>query len=261
MFKNNVVIIAGASRGIGAELVLQLAALGARLCIAARNGQQLEGLAMQCQSFGAEVLVCPTDLTDPAQCRHLIDQTVTRFGRIDTLIYNAGQGVPGWFADRQGQDAARYEMELNYWGLVTCLEYALPHLIATQGRIAGVATMGALVGLPYFAGYNAAKHAMSGFLNTLRVELQAHKVSVTVIYPGAVATAQLHDTLGKNIHQVPALSPEQCARQIIQSTWRRKRSKLTNFSGKMLHFFYRFFPNLIDKKLFTMTRIYTHHDT
>jgi short-subunit dehydrogenase len=257
MFKDNVIIIAGASRGIGAELALQLASLGARLCIAARNSQQLEQLAVRCSASGAEVLVCPTDLTEPEQCRYLIEQTIARFGRIDTLIYNAGKGVPGWFADNKGQEAARYEMELNYWGMIACLEHALPHLIAAQGRIVGIATMGALVGLPYFSGYNAAKHAMSGFLNTLRVELQVHKVSVTVIYPGAVATEQLHGTLGKHIHNVPTLSPEQCARQIILSAWQRKRSRLTNFSGRVLYFFYRFFPTLIDKKLFTMTHIYS----
>ncbi|MFN7119151.1 MAG: SDR family oxidoreductase [Saprospiraceae bacterium] len=256
-FSNHVMIIAGASSGIGAAMAVLAAAKGAQLVLAARNATLLQEVAARCREKGAAVLVCPTDLTDASQCRRLIAETITHFGRIDTFIYNAGKGFPGWFADVADLASIHQEITLNYLGLVTCLHEALPYLRQTRGRIVGVASMGALIGFPYVAGYNAAKHAMRGFLNSLRVELQPMGVSVTVAYPGAVATEQLQQTLGKKMGTIPTLSPERCAARILNAAYRRRRAVTPNFSGKMLLLFYPLFPRLIDRQLYRMHQLYT----
>lgn len=255
-FTDNVVLVAGASRGIGAALAVHLAAEGATLVLAARDHAALEGVAARCRDHGAAVLVCPTDLTDDAQCRRLVEQAVGRFGRLDTLIYNAGRGDPGWFADQPDLTQIRREIDLNYLGMVACVHHALPHLLATRGRIVGVATLGALVGFPYLSGYNAAKHAMRGFLATLRAELRPRGVSVTVIYPGAVATERLKETLGSHLSEVPTISPQRCAALIAAATLRRRREAVLGLSGKLLRLCYRLFPTLIDRQLYKLTRIY-----
>lgn len=255
-FTGNVVLVAGASRGIGAALAVHLAAEGARLVLAARDPTMLEAVASRCRDHGAPVLVCPTDLTDEAQCRRLLEQAVACFGQLDTLIYNAGRGEPGWFADQPDLARVRHEIDLNYLGMVACVHHALPHLLATRGRIVGVATLGALVGFPYLSGYNAAKHAMRGFLDSLRAELRPRGVSVTVIYPGAVATERLKETLGSHLHEVPTISPERCAALIAKATLQRRREVVLGLSGKLLRLCYRLFPALIDRQLYKLTRIY-----
>ena len=132
-----------------------------------------------------------TDVVIESECRNLIAQTTAEYGRIDTLLYNAGRGYPRRFESLPGLDTVRSEIALNYLGMVCCARYALPHLRQSRGRIAAVSSFGALVGLPGTAGYNSSKHALRGFMNSLRVELLGSGVTVTSLYLGAVRTARL----------------------------------------------------------------------
>src|SRR5260370_15301477 len=177
--KENVVILTGASRGIGEQLAYRLAAQGARLGLAARDAETLEAVAAACRERGGQAIAVPTDLTNEARCQQLIERTVAEYGRIDTLINNAGLGYPRRFADLPDLHTMRAEIDLNYMGTVYCTYYPLPSLKQTRGRFIGSNTFAGQVGIPGTAGYNASTHAMRGFLNTRRVQFLVTGVPVS----------------------------------------------------------------------------------
>ncbi|MBL8156651.1 MAG: SDR family NAD(P)-dependent oxidoreductase, partial [Anaerolineae bacterium] len=183
-FFDQVVLLTGASSGIGEQIAYQLAEQGARLMLTARRADRLAAVAQVCQSRGAQTTFLALDLTDPAAAERLVNETVQHYGRIDMLLYNAGGGHPGRFDALPNLESIQTEIALNYLGLIACVHHALPHLKQTRGRLVAVASFGGLMALSGSAGYNAAKHALRGFLNTLRVELRGTGISVTVIYPG-----------------------------------------------------------------------------
>jgi len=161
-------VITGASEGIGAELARQLAHTHqsqAQLVLAARTAANLASVAQACREAQAQVLVVPTDVSDPAQCRALIEQAVQQFGGIDTLINNAGVSAHALFSDVRSEDLHWYEsvMRTNFWGSVWCTHAALPHLQARRGRIVAVSSLAGLVGVPGRTAYSASKFAMNGF--------------------------------------------------------------------------------------------------
>lgn len=168
-FRDNVVVITGASDGIGREMALQLAGQGAWLALAARDAQKLEAVAAECRARGGRALAVPTDVGDQAQCRALVDRTLAEFGRVDTLVNNAG--VSMWARFDQVTELAPFEtmMRVNYLGSVYCTHAALPHLKRTRGRIVGVSSLTGRAGVPTRSGYAASKHAMAGFFDSLRI--------------------------------------------------------------------------------------------
>ncbi len=251
-FREHVIILTGASRGLGEQLAYQLADQGAWLALAARSEAALATVATACRARGGRALVVPSDLRDEAQCRRLVKQTLAEYGRIDTLINNAGMGYPRPFARLEDLQSVRAEIELNYLGTVACTYYALPHLKQTRGRIVGINSFGGLVGLPGTAGYNASKHAMRGFLNTLRVELRGSGVSVCVAYLGALRTERLKEVMGEQMRRVPAMDPERCATLIIRQAARRRREQVMTFSGKSLVWLNTWAPALVERILSSM---------
>ncbi len=215
-FKENVVIITGASRGIGRELAFQLADQGAWLVLAARSIDMLEEAAAGCRQRGGKALVVPTDVTDQSQCARLIEQTVATYGRIDTLVNNAGIAPRARFDQVQDLSLIEQILRVNYLGSMYCTYYALPHLKKTHGRIVGVSSASGKWGLPRVSAYAASKHAMAGFFDSLRVELSEEGVSVTMIYPSYVATR------GRNVGRW-IMPVETCARYIVKVAAQRKR--------------------------------------
>ena len=248
-FKDNVIILTGASSGIGEQLAYQLADQGAWLALAARREDKLETVAAECRRRGAKAIAIRTDVTDEAQCKLLIERTVEAYGRIDTLLINAGRGQPKRFEEINDLATFRAEIALNYMATVQCVFYALPYLKQSQGRIVGVGSFGGLVGIPGTSGYNSSKHAMRGFLNTLRAELLGTGVSVTVLYLGAIRTERLLETMGENVDKVPTMSPERCAEIIVDAAAKRKRQVVMTLPGKLLVLLYQFAPGLIDRQL------------
>jgi short-subunit dehydrogenase len=193
---------------------------------------------------------------DEAQCQRLVTQTVDTYGRIDTLLYNAGKGYPARFDSLKDVTTIRNEITLNYLGLVYCAFYALPHLKQSKGRLVGVSSFGSWVGLPGTAGYNASKHAMRGFLNSLRVELRGTGVTITMVFPGAVRTERLQQTMGKNVDRVPTMSPERCAELTIQAAAARRRQMIMTAEGKLLVWLYQFVPELLESQLARLASLY-----
>jgi len=159
VFRGQVVIITGASSGIGKALAKQLARQGAKLAIAARRVDCLKLVAAECRSLGGEVLVAPTDVADENQCKKLVEKTIAAFGRVDMFIHSAGFAASALFDEFPDLNLFRHLMEVNFMGAVYCTYYSLPHLKKTKGRIVMISRLGGKVVLPYNTPYCSSKYA------------------------------------------------------------------------------------------------------
>jgi short-subunit dehydrogenase len=235
-FANRVMVITGASSGIGRELARQLATQGARLVLAARDQARLTEVSEECRQLGAETLVVPTDVTSQDACRELVAKTVEKFGALDVLVNNAGSAM--WSRFDELHDLAIIErlMRVNYLGGVYCTHAALPHLKKSRGLIVAMASISGLLGVPLLTGYSASKHAVFGFFESLRIELAASGVGVTILAPDFVQSEVLARAIGPDgraletspLDQRSLLSTDKCVRKIIRGMERRKRLVLTS---------------------------------
>lgn len=182
--RHRVVIITGASAGIGAATARLFAAAGARLVLAARSREPLERLAATLPG----AIAAPTDVGDPAQCRALVEMAHARHGRVDILINNAGVGLAGPVIDLSTEDLER-SLAVNLFGPLWLMQAVAPLMRAQgQGQIINVSTVLAEQPLPYLGGYAAAKAALERLSETLRMELRGTGVRVTVVRPGSTRT-------------------------------------------------------------------------
>ncbi len=255
IFKENVMIITGASSGIGRELALQLADQGAWLTVAARDADRLQAVAADCRQRGGRALAVKTDIAIEQDCRNLIDATVAEYGRIETLVNNAG--ISMWTPFEQIKDFSIFEtiMRINYLGAVYCTYYALPHLKKTCGRLVAVSSLAGKSGIPTRSGYAASKHAMVGFFDSLRMELVGSGVSVTLIYPGFV-TSEIRQRaygadgqpLGKSpVREAEVMSVDECARLIVKAMAQRKREEVMTLRGKLGQWVKLIAPGVVDR--------------
>ena len=187
-FKGRTVIITGASSGIGKALALRLAGDGAWLALAARNAQRLDSLAEECQQRGGKAMAIPADVADESQCRALVQRTQEMYGRIDTLVNNAGIDVVGKLEDLPDLSLFKQVIAVNFYGTVYCTYYALPYLKETRGRIVNISSLGGMLAIPFNTSYVASKFAVIGFSDSLRMEVEQAGVSVTAICPSLVIT-------------------------------------------------------------------------
>src|SRR5437868_986476 len=157
--KDRVVVITGASKGIGAELALQLASLGARLVLAARNAKELDAVAGQCKARGASVITVRADVSVDRECAAIMSGAALAFGRIDVLVNNAGASMWARFEDIKDLSILERLMQVNYMGSVYCTAHALPYLRESHGLIVGISSLAGRTGVPTRTGYSASKHA------------------------------------------------------------------------------------------------------
>jgi NAD(P)-dependent dehydrogenase (short-subunit alcohol dehydrogenase family) len=254
-FKDNVVIVTGASSGIGLQVALQLADQGAWLALAARRVERLEAVAEQCRQRDGAALVVPTDVSQQGQCQELVQRTVEEYGRLDTLINDAGVTMWSRFEDMQNLEPFESVMGTNYFGSIYCTYYALPYLKRSQGRIVAIASLAGKSGIPTRSGYAASKHAVVGFFDSLRIEVAEHGISVTVIYPDYVASETRvrafgpeGEPLGKSpIQEGAVMTAETCAALILEAAARRKRQAILSRRGKILLWVKLIAPGLVDR--------------
>lgn len=180
-----VVIITGASSGIGAATARALAQEGCRLTLAARSTDRLEALADELGR--ANTLVIPTDITSGAQVTAMVERTVARFGRVDVLFANAGIYIPGQVAEGD-PDAWAHLMDVNIDGVLRSVHAVLPHMMAQKfGDILVTSSISGFVDIVWEPVYSASKHAIQGFVHTLRRQVAPHGIRVGAIAPGMVA--------------------------------------------------------------------------
>lgn len=256
--QNKVVVITGASSGIGKALAERYAAEGWSLVLAARREDRLLELSNSLNR--TEVLTVKTDVTREDDCRNLIEQAVNKFGRIDVLINNAGISMRALF-DVTDLDVLRRVMDVNFWGTVYCTKYALSHLLETKGSLVGVISIGGYIGLPGRTGYSASKFAVRGFLQTIRTEHLKDGLHVLIAAPGFTASEIRRSALiadGKQQGDTPRdeakmMSAEECAGHIFKAVQKRKRELVLTFlEGKLTVFLSKFFPAFIDKLSYNM---------
>ena len=253
--KSQVIIITGASKGIGAELARQLAAKGARLVLAARSERELEAVAQECRKLGATVVAVKADVAVERDCQALIAGAAVAFGRIDTLVNNAGVSMWARFEDIEDLSILDRIMQVNYMGAVYCTRHALPHLREAGGLLVGICSLAGRVGLPTRTGYSASKHAMAGFFDSLRIELAASGVGVTMIYPGFVSTGIRENATGPDgkpimvspVKEREVMSVGDCARRIVRAIERREREVVMTARGKIGLWLRLLAPSLVDR--------------
>ncbi len=254
-FADKVIVITGASEGIGAELARQLAAEKPKLVLAARRMDALQAITAQCEAAGAEAIAVRCDVSVEADCKALPAAAVARFGRIDVLVNNAG--VSGHARLEDVSDFKWYEdmMRVNFMGSVWCTRYALAELRKSKGLVAGISSLAGKIGVPERTAYSPSKFAQAGFFEALRAELMGTGVDVTVVFPGVVATnIRLHgyDADGKpagrsGLKEAGAMSVEECARQIVDALRGRKRELVMTTQAKIGLWLKLIAPAMVDK--------------
>lgn len=254
-FTDHVIIVTGASEGIGRALCLALAPQRPRLVLAARNEERLESLKAEVEAQGAQALVVPTDVTDEAACKALIDRAIAAYGQIDVLVNNAGGTM--WTLMEELEDLTIYDrlMRLNYLGAVYCTYFALPHLKKSKGRIVGLSSVAGITGVPTRTAYSASKHAMFGFFDSLRIEVAPYGVSVTMAAPDYVLSEIHRRALGKDgkplgsspLQEDKIMTSGECARMIVEAMDKRQRLLLTSTRGKIGRWLKLIAPGLMDK--------------
>src|SRR5580658_6849190 len=254
-FAGKTVLITGASEGIGRALALELAAEGPRLLLSARNGARLEETAQECRARGATAESFAGDVGRPEDCSACVARALECFGGLDVLVNNAG--ITMWARFDAVTDFSVYErlLAVNYLGAVYTTAAALPYLQASRGLVVAIASIAGLTGVPERTGYAASKHAMVGFFESLRIELAASGVDVTIVAPDFVVS-QIHRRAsgpdGQPLGQTPMqeahiMTAEECARRIARAMHRRQRLLITSARGRFVRWARLLLPRRVDR--------------
>jgi short-subunit dehydrogenase len=257
-FKNKVVVITGASSGIGKALAEEFAKRGANVVLGARQYVKLCEVTNDIHDrYGVRTLAVQTDVTIEKDCENLINQAVYTMGRIDILINNAGISMRALFKDLD-LDVLKQVMDINFWGAVYCTKYALPELLKSQGSVVAVSSIAGFKGLPGRTGYSASKFAMNGFFESLRVENLKTGLHVMVACPGFTASNIRQVALNQSarpqgessMDEGKMMSAEQVSEIIINGIASKKREIIMTGQGKLTVFLQKFLPGLLDKLVF-----------
>ena len=253
-FRDKVIIVTGASSGIGLASARLFASRGAKVVMAARSyGKMMELLPTVCQDPD-RVLCVKTDVTSEEDCRNLIEETVWKFGRIDVLVNNAGISMRAMFKDLD-LGVIRSLMDVNFWGTVNCTKFALPYLLETKGQVVGVISIAGFSALPARTGYSASKYAVRGFLDTIRIEHLKDGLNVLVFAPGytdsnvrkAALTADGTPQGETPLKEDKLMSAEKCAEYLAKGLEKRKSQMVLTTLGKATVMAHNLFPRLTDK--------------
>jgi short-subunit dehydrogenase len=253
-YTGKVIVLTGASQGIGRALAVKLAEERPRLVLAARDREALEAVAAECQAKGADTLVVPTDVSDVEACRKLIEATVERFKVVDVLVNNAGVGMISRFDAMP--DLSNYErlMKVNYLGCVHPTYFALPYLKQSRGQIVVMASLAGLTGVPTRTGYAATKHAVIGFFDSLRIEVAPDGVGVTIVCPYFVRSEIHRRSVGPDgkplvtspMQEARIMTAEECAAGTVLAMTRRQRILVMTLKGKAGRFVRLVAPGVVD---------------
>ena len=252
-FKDKVIIVTGASSGIGLASARLFGSLGAKVVMAARSYDKLCSLAPSVAPQ-ERVLCVKCDVSSEEDCKALVEQTVQRFGGIDLLVNNAGLSMRAMFKDLDLKVIHKL-MDVNFWGTVNCTKYALPYLLERKGQLVGVISIAGYSALPARTGYSSSKYAIRGFLDTIRIEHLKDGLGVLVFAPGYTSSNVRNAALtadGSAQGETPLdedklMSAEECARHLARGLARRKSQVILTGLGKATVWAHRLFPRLTDR--------------
>ncbi|MBN1988634.1 MAG: SDR family oxidoreductase [Bacteroidales bacterium] len=252
-FQEKVVVITGASSGIGLACVQVLANKGAKVVMGARSFDKLKEIERSLTASGHSVIAVKTDVTQESDCVNLINSALNAFGRVDVLINNAGISMRALFVDTNIK-VIRQLMEVNFFGTVYCTKHALPYLLESKGSIVGVSSIAGFHGLPGRTGYSASKFAMHGFLETLRIENLRNGLHVMIAAPGFTSTNVRRAALTADgtpqgyspREEKKMMTATQVAERIAKGIMYRRRNVIMTFEGKFSVLLQRVVPHLLD---------------
>lgn len=252
--KDKVIIITGASSGIGKACAIAFANEGASVVIAGRNLDNLKKTEEEVKNTTASVLPVQCDVSNEENCKNLITNTISKFGKIDILINNAGLSMRAIFEETD-LNVLKKLMDTNFWGTVFCTKYALPYLLKSKGSVIGISSVAGKKGLPGRSGYSASKFAMEGFLETLRTENLKKGLHVLVVCPGFTASNIRHTALSKDGNmqgesprdENKMMSAAEVAGYIVDAVKKRKRDLILTTNGRISIWLNKFFPAWMDK--------------
>jgi short-subunit dehydrogenase len=258
LLERHVVFITGASSGIGAALGREFARLGADVALAARRAERLEALAVELRARGSRALVLACDVTRDGDLERAVASTRQELGPVDILVANAGFGVRGP-VERLTLDDYRRQLETNVFGVLRTIYAGLEDLKRTRGRLVLMGSVNAYLALAGSSPYSMSKFALRALADSLRHELAASGVSVTLINPGLVES-EIHQVDNLGVLHPEAKSPapawlrmrtDRAARQIVRAAWRRRAERGVTVHGKLAVFFQRHAPWLIARAVRT----------
>jgi short-subunit dehydrogenase len=254
IFRDKVVIVTGASSGIGEAIAREFARNGSKVVLAARSEGNLSRITSELIASNLQAHYVKTDVSIEEDCKNLVNRTIEKYGTIDILVNNAGISMRASFMDVDLSVLHRL-MDVNFWGAVYCTKYALTYLVKNRGSLVGVSSVAGFHGLPGRTGYSASKFAMHGFFETIRIEYLKKGLHVMIIAPGFTTTEIRKHALtasGKEQGESPIdegslMSPEYVAKWVLKGIRRKKRNKLLTWYGRLTALFQRIIPDVVDK--------------
>jgi NAD(P)-dependent dehydrogenase (short-subunit alcohol dehydrogenase family) len=257
LFEGKSIIVTGASSGLGAALAEAFAREGGRVTLVARRGDELEKVAQVCRDAGGDAAVVVGDVTQLEDCRRAVDEAVANHGGVDVLVANAGVSMWARFEDVADTDLFRQLIDVNYMGAVNCIHAALPHLKERRGAIAAVSSIQGKIPVPLHTGYVASKHALQGFLDTLRGELKQSGVDVITALPHWLRGTGLRQSAfskdgdrvgeGRRGHSRESVSLEACSLAIVKAISRRDHEVVIPWKLKFLPWLRLLAPKTLDR--------------
>jgi len=243
-FQDKVVLVTGASAGIGRATALALASHGAHVAVTARRRALLDEVAAEIRALGQEALVFQADITDDRQVEQLMEAVFERWGRLDILVSNAGEYIRAPLAELTVEPIRR-SLAVNFYGGVYAILAALPYMQQQKsGHIVVVSSMDGKIGLRNDAPYVAAKFALTGFCQVLRQELEGSGIFISNVLPGRVDTAMIQNL---RFHWLSAkISPQAVARSVLVAIDKRKSEVILPPQAILLYLAFVLSPRLGD---------------
>jgi NADP-dependent 3-hydroxy acid dehydrogenase YdfG len=254
-----VIIVTGASSGIGAATARLFAREGYRVVLAARRIDRLNTLEKEIRSIGGEALPVATDLSQLEDIQNLVKLSMENYGQIDILFNNAGFGRLDWLEKLDPRSDLQDLIQVNVLGVLWMSQAVLPHMIERRsGHIINMSSVGGLVAPPTYCSYSASKFAVRGFTEALRREVRIYGISVSGIYPGGVATefdqkAHIHRKTGVTTPPWLLLNAEDVAQSVFSLTRHPRRMLVIPWPLQLAAWFNGLFPGIVDwavEKLF-----------
>ena len=255
--KNKVVIVTGASSGIGEACAWYFANKGSKVVLAARNAQKLEEISNQMTLKGLKCLAVQADVSVEDDCKRLIAETTQAFQGIDVLVNNAGISMRA-ILEEVDLSVIKKVMDVNFYGAVFCTKYALPYILQSKGSIVGVSSIAGYKGLPGRTAYSASKFAMQGFLESLRIENLEKNLHVLIACPGFTASNSRNTALSKDggvqaespRDEKSMMSADEVAERIYFAVVKRQNSLVLTINGKLTVFLNKILPSFVDRLVF-----------
>ncbi len=256
-----VAIITGGSSGIGKALVQKYAEEGYAVVFTGRNAERMQETEKVLKKGGHTYLSLALDAASEEDNQKLIDETVQKFGRIDVLICNAGIGMRALFEDLD-LDVFKKSMDINFYGAVYAVKFALPHLLESKGSVIAISSINGWRSTPARSAYSASKFAMQGFFESLRTEVMSRGVHVLVVCPGFTESNIRNAALnaeGQSQGESPRnekkmMTSEEVAARTFKAHQKKKRDLILTFQGKMAVLLNKFIPSRLDKMVYNMMK-------